>query len=248
MQSFMRKLTELPQINDSSKTIRDTIDIVQKHMHGLSRYVELGSDNPYVVFAVISRMDANTFRAWEKHRPLLARAHPERSEEDTDGEFRPGQYIPSWTDLERFLETEVSIRVHAEQRNCVGDALTSNESASDKQGKRFERANQNKNGGKPNYPPCPLCNEAHAIWNCQSFIDMNIVSRLNQVAEYDLCVRCLQISHSGDCLSNRHNKQCSKCLPEQKFHNNKLCPNANQPAKSVMKASAQRKRKSSANK
>ncbi|RYE12923.1 MAG: DUF1759 domain-containing protein, partial [Sphingobacteriaceae bacterium] len=165
MQSFMQKLTELPQINNSSKSIRDTIDIVQKHMHGLSRYVELGSDNPYVVFAVITRMDANTFRAWEKHRPLLARAHAEHSEEGTDGEFRPGQYIPSWVDLERFLETEVSIRVHAEQCNFVEDALSSNESASYKQRKRFERANQNKNGEKPNYPPCPLCNGSHAIYN-----------------------------------------------------------------------------------
>lgn len=64
IQSFVKKLNKIPVIkNSSSKTIRDIIDTVHKHIHGLKRYVTLDEKHPYVVFTVIDRMDADTYRA-----------------------------------------------------------------------------------------------------------------------------------------------------------------------------------------
>lgn len=117
VESFMQKLlVKLPAISgSSSKTIRDTTDIVQKHIHGIKRYkIDSNENHPYVVFAVIGKMDADTYRAWEKHRPSLAKANAEKNGEDAHN-ARPGKYIPTWKELELFLENEVTIRVHAER-------------------------------------------------------------------------------------------------------------------------------------
>lgn len=107
----MKKLQDLPQMTgSSSKTIRDTIDIVQKHIHGLKRYVNLDDKHPYVVFEVIRRMDPDTYRAWEKYRPTLAKAHNQNAlHNEENNAIRPGKYIPNWSELEQFLEGEVTI-------------------------------------------------------------------------------------------------------------------------------------------
>lgn len=90
---------------------------------------------------------------------------------------------------------------------------------------------------------CPRGDGEHRIYDCTTFLDMNLVGRLNTVTEYNLCTRCLRNSHNGKCLNKRSNQACSKCLPDVKYHNSLLCPNASQSANAAMKASyANRKR------
>lgn len=108
VQEFMRKLDDLPHMqSSSSKSIRDIIDTVHKHIHGIKRYINVDDKHPYVVFAIIERMDTDTYRAWEKHRPLLAKKNANAN--------KVGKHIPTWTELEEFLESEVTIRVHSEK-------------------------------------------------------------------------------------------------------------------------------------
>lgn len=118
-QEFMRKLFKLPAMRTgSSQSIRDIIDIVHKHIHGLKRYIELEEKLPYVVFAVIDKMDTDTYRAWEKFRPSLAKIDVQNEANDNpeDNINKICKHIPSWNELEEFLEGEVRIRVHAEKK------------------------------------------------------------------------------------------------------------------------------------
>lgn len=251
VQSFMQKLSALPRMNGStSKAIRDTIDAVQKHIHGLQRYIDIDLKHPYVVFSVIGKMDTETYRAWEKHRPSLAKADAERNGIDPDN-ARPGKYIPTWKELEAFLENEVTIRVHAERHSNYGMLRQNNQQISKKQQKRFNKQSLFDANNDTNYatPQCPICNGPHQIYKCQSFIDMNLVARQNQVAEHELCVRCLQKFHAGRCANKRSNLMCPKCLPENRHHNSMLCPNAKAQTNAAMNANSGRgKRKHQNNK
>lgn len=71
---FMRQLRRVPKMNATSKSVRDIMDIVQKHIHGVKNHIKQDATQPYAVFAVIDSMDGDTYRAWEKHRPSLAKA------------------------------------------------------------------------------------------------------------------------------------------------------------------------------
>ena len=62
LQSFMQKFFNLPHMRaSSSQSIRNVIDTVQKHIHGIKRFVKADDTHPYVVFAVIDRMDTETY-------------------------------------------------------------------------------------------------------------------------------------------------------------------------------------------
>ncbi|XP_055314002.1 uncharacterized protein LOC129575099 [Sitodiplosis mosellana] len=228
VESFMQKLDALPRMNGTTgKAIRNTIDTVQKHIHGLQRYINMDPKHPYVVFSVISKMDTDTYRAWEKHRPVLAKADAERNGIDPDNR-RPGKYIPTWKEVEAFLENEVTIRVHAERHPNFATSRRNEHQISKKQQKHQYKQNQfaKNNDANTGEKTCPICEGSHLIYKCQSFIDMNLVARQNQVTEHELCVRCLQNLHAGRCANKRCNQICPKCLPENKYHNSMLCPNA----------------------
>lgn len=121
VQEFMRKLSDLPQMSSSSsQSIRDIIDTVHKHIHGVKRYINIDEGYAYVVFAVIERMDSSTYRAWEKHRPTLAKAKNQEldatigDDQMNPNPIRTGKHIPTWQQLEEFLESEVTIRVKSQ--------------------------------------------------------------------------------------------------------------------------------------
>lgn len=162
---------------------------------------------------------------------------------------RPGKYIPKWSELESFLESEVNVRMHAERREGLGKAAFQGAPTSRKQQKQeFKKQNDHKKGKAPDSVRCPICQGGHYIYNCQQFIDMNLMARLNKVTELQLCVRCLWPVHSNACVNKRNNMDCLNCMPEKRRHNSKLCPNAKNSANAVLKASKQpRKRKQNDN-
>lgn len=88
IQAYMQKLIRLPRMkSNSSRMIRKMIDTVQQHIAGASRYIDIDEKQPYAVFTVIDKMDSETFRAWEKHRPTLAKAIAiQNNAEEIDGD------------------------------------------------------------------------------------------------------------------------------------------------------------------
>lgn len=233
VQSYMQMSADLPQLNgSSSKIIRDTINIVQKHLHGLKRYEQLGDRHPYIIYTVISRMDTDTYR-----RRNLANINAEQADGEANNEIRPGKHLPTWTELEQSLESEVTIRVHAERRNGSDSAQAKHSQPQPGYSKNFKK------GKGQSVPPCIICNEIHRIFDCETLDDMNLESRLNQVSEHQLCVRCLCKAHEWRCANKRCNDPCPKCLPEKKFHNSKLCPNQIGKARPVMKIADQRRKR-----
>lgn len=233
VQAFMKKLHCLPRMKDrSSRTVRNVIDTVQKHINGLANYMKMDEAQAYAVFAVIDRMDTATYGAWEKHRLTLVQASTQantQADEDADGgeaASQPvsiGKLIPTWEQLAKFLESEVTIRLHAENR---GEAMSDKDEPEEvKQNrKRFKKQFKGQMHGQESFPKCTLCPQAHQLFKCEAFKAMNLNGRKNHVSEYGLCERCLQKGHSGRCRNKRSNDPCPRC-GKNKYHNSMIYPN-----------------------
>lgn len=238
VQEFMRKLSKLPQMRSaSSQSIRDVIDTVHKHIHGLKRYIDMNEKHPYVVFAVIERMDTDTYRAWEKYRPSLAKRNALEGEpNDNPNANKTGKCIPTWAQLEEFLEGEVTIRVHSEKRS-ITNQIESN--VSNKRQKRFNKRNfKSNNADIPEYLVCVLCDNTHAIFRCEIFKAMSLVGRINHVEQHKLCVRCLRKGHAGPCEVKKCNEPCPNCKHTVVYHNSAICPNVELKIKTAMLANS----------
>lgn len=225
VQAYMQKLITLPPMrNNSSKTIRDTIDVIQQHIAGISRYVDIDKKHPYAVFAVINKMDSDTFRAWEKFRPGLAKNDANQNDANAEAIApRSGKHIPTWQELEQFLEGEVTIRVHAEKRissDCSGNQREEFKQNSPHEEKRFKAEKT-----YSDFVICEKCQGNHPLYKCEIFRSMNLAGRKDTVSENDLCEQCLRKSHNGRCEYEKCNAECLQCKPKTKFHNSLLCPN-----------------------
>lgn len=233
VQSYMRKLHNLPRMqNSGSKDIRDLIDTVHQCIHGLSRYIGVEGIDPFVVFLVIDRMDRDAYRAWEKFRPTLK----------GEGEnATPGKYIPKWNELEQFLETEVTIRVHEEKRREVSSNFKAKQNTQAKQEKnRFPHQNkyaqQLSNKSAPDFLNCKLCSNIHPIYKCDVFKAMNFAGRKDYVIQANLCYRCLRPNHGDtECNKSEPCKPCPKC-PQKTYHNSWLCPTKEADIRSALLA------------
>lgn len=239
VQEFMRKLNKMPEMqNSSSKSIREVIDTVHKHIHGIKRYVETNEAHPYVVFTVIDRMDTETYRSWEKYRSSLASTKANNTEANDNSILRnKGKHIPSWDELERFLEGEVTIRVHAEKQNATNTLEDQNSSKSESESEYSSENEEETSDSQDNYAneakckyfeenlQCVLCNGNHSIHKCESFKAMSLNGRMNHIKQYNLCERCLCGNHDGQCARKQNNEECPKCKPEIKYHNGMICPN-----------------------
>lgn len=209
VQEFMRKLSKLPHMRpSSSKSIRDIIDTVHKHIHGLKRYITTDNKHPYVVFAVIERMDTDTYRAWEKYRPNLARAKGPEADINENAN-KTGKYIPTWYELEEFLEGEVTIRVHAEKRNKTNQHENKANASSCQNESDTDHSKED--SYIPEYLDCALCDKIHPIYRCDIFRAMSLNDRKNHIEENNLCVRCLRRNHYGPCIRPQNNDECPKC-------------------------------------
>lgn len=103
--------------SSSSKSIRTTIDTVQKALSGLKPHLQCADTCAFAVFIVIEKMDSSIFRAWEKYRPSLCKDQAADTRDDrSSGSENIGKHIPTWPELAHFLESEAIIRVHDEKR------------------------------------------------------------------------------------------------------------------------------------
>lgn len=229
VQAFMKKLHCLPRMkNRSSRTIRNVIDTVQKHINGLKNYIKMDEAQTYAVFTVIDRMDTATYSAWEKHRLTLAQSDDKANNEvagDGDGaqNVSIGKRIPTWNQLAKFLESEVTIRVHAENRGETMSDRDEPGKANSNQ-KQFKKQHKKKEHFQATFSKCTLCPQSHQLFKCEVFKAMNLNGRRNHISEYDLCERCLQKSHGGRCSNKRSNDPCPRC-GNNKYHNSMICQN-----------------------
>ncbi|XP_055296046.1 uncharacterized protein LOC129565314 isoform X2 [Sitodiplosis mosellana] len=120
-----KMLTMKPLQKASSHALRCILDTMRDCLGRLEDYFDTKTWGPMLVCKVLGVLDKETKKEWEKLRPTL-------KEEDEATEAAVGQEIgeqakrknciPSWKQLEQFLEKQAKFLGHAESSNNAGNA------------------------------------------------------------------------------------------------------------------------------
>lgn len=188
-------------------------------------------------FLVIDRLDGLTHDAWETHRASLEPNEIPMEMEHEDNaqpvENVRKANIPTWAQLQAFLDTRSKIMVHAEGRQ---DPLRSREPRITVDSRSRSRSNQHRstgasgstpgntnNSNRPTsgWPACRICKGDHPLYKCNAFGKMNLERRLLALeANPEYCHGCLRMMPTGHACSQ---KPCDRCNGRP-VHNSLLCP------------------------
>lgn len=188
--NHIRAIFEHPNINKESHIeLRNMFDSVTKHLRSLNTLGEnTNSWDRLIIFILVNKFDNITRRDWEAYK----------HEKD----------LPSMSDMNKFLK----------ERCEMLEKLEINKYERNKSQFSSRKINissslvSNVNSGLR----CHFCKEGHAIYNCDSLLNLPVEKRIPEIKNRKLCVNCLKPSHNAwQCKS----RKCIKC---NRAHNSLL--------------------------
>lgn len=246
VQTLIRRLLSIPRMERPTNSgLRRIIDTVHECMTQLSGFVKTDGWGPIIVFMVVDRLDSTTHDAWEMHR-ANSRAEEQPADIQDVEMHLPGSVhvvdeaervyvqIPTWTELEQFLERRARILIHSERRERTdtyeSTSSRSRENSTNRSKPKLKSvvvpANQQQqqpntaNRTATGFPSCSYCQQDHPIYHCNDFKMIGLDAKLEHIENQGMCKRCLREQHPGrECKQ----KVCLKC-PNNQYHNTLLCP------------------------
>lgn len=233
VQTLIRRLLKIPPLQKATHAgLRNIIDTVHECVEQLSNFVPIAQWDPMIVFLVIDRLDGLTYDAWETHRASLEPTEVPM-EVDQEGNEAAGDNarkakIPSWAQLQSFLDTRSKIMVHSESRQ---EPMRLREQHQNESKRPRSRSNQRKTTGasgsaqnsasKSGWPACRVCKGDHPLYKCNTFGSMNLERRLLALeANPEYCHGCLRMQPSDHACVQ---KPCERCSGRP-VHNSLICP------------------------
>lgn len=141
---------------------------------------------------------------------------------------RPKIYIPTWSQVNAFLETRARIMMHSQHRDHKNSGGSRDRSRDSNAGRQRPKGKPNAIAEQPQasgnrqptgYPLCILCKFDHPLYRCSVFIGLNLNGRWVVVRENRLCALCLKAGHD---VSQCKFPPCTRC-PGNLKHNSLLC-------------------------
>lgn len=235
IQQLVNRLLSLPRLTVATYNgLRQLIDTTHECLHQLSNFVPVEQWDPFIVFMVIDRLDPVTYDVWESQRPR--ERNQEGGMEVEPPEEAPAvvqaRRVPTWRELEVFLDRRARISMHADVREGVDDTSSQASGGARKKFKtggtqqpqipRISQAGRGTgNERQPTgYPPCVMCKQDHALFRCGQFTKMDLAKRREVVNKFKLCRGCLKIAVEGHNCTTTY---CPLC-PNNQQHNSVLCP------------------------
>ncbi|KAJ0181414.1 hypothetical protein K1T71_003499 [Dendrolimus kikuchii] len=172
---------------ESSHGIRNIVDVTNKNLRALQTLKQpVEHWDTLIIFIMASKLDSVTSRHWEEHRNTLT---------DT----------PKLDAFIQFLRNRANLLETLEESRSNKEVNISN----NKQ-KSFVVLpnNNNSNLNKMQSYVCPLCNNNHFIFNCDTFKSLPVQSRISKAKECKVCLNCLRPGHSYTKCKLSHCKYC----------------------------------------
>lgn len=202
---------------ESPSSLRKLIDSVLKNIRALK---SLGEPVDYwhtlLIYMTVTKLDSVTEREWEQYKITIP---TEKCDADDRSESKSSLTIDILLDFLRH-RAEMLDTITLTHKN-----ITSTHKRQDSSQKVHKthchiatQSNKNEKAAKSTFHKrlCPMCNNKHPLYSCQSFLDSNVENRLKLVNDKGLCVNCLNSGHtSHDCRYG----PCRKC---EKKHNSLL--------------------------
>lgn len=227
-QFYARKLTNLGKVQIASAgNMQMILNEIETINNAFDRIGNISLE-AMMVFAVTSKLDRETMRAWERYRNILAISWAQAENEAQKN------HMPSLEALRQFLQDECQIYTNEmmdEQAFTSKCNVTesSNKQAVNRTSVRIEAGtsgcsktiDQSTSKARSS---CPLhINEYHALFKCVKYLAMDIEKRVMIISEQGLCIKCLRKDHADPCTDPRSNEPCPRCRPEIVYHNSTVC-------------------------
>ena len=190
--AHLQALFDLPSIvRETPASLRSLRENAQKHVNSLKLLNEHIGDS-IVIYIVMQKLDRGTRRSWERtlddtQRPTVAEffdfiSKQERGDEsDTD----------SWL-----------VNKQNNSRYSAGIQNAHNIKTNKNRHQAFVSTRKVTN--------CYHCNEAHNIFQCDTFLKLMPQERCNVARQHGLCLNCLRNNHSANKCNASSCKQCGR--------------------------------------
>ncbi|XP_063636012.1 uncharacterized protein LOC134806617 [Cydia splendana] len=183
--NHVKELFNIEQMsNESCASIRRLIDVTNKNLRALSTLDEPTQHwDTLIIHMMSEKLDSVTHRAWEEHRNKLT--DPPSLEVFIT-------FLSNRADLLETLQESKGKNYKTANKNTSNLCIDSNNNNSS-----FNKKNTNKtfNNQHKKLFTCPVCNQTHFLFNCETFRALPIESRIQKAKESKVCLNCLRPGH-----------------------------------------------------
>lgn len=191
---------------ESASSIRKLIDAFLRNIRALNALDEPTETwDTLIIFIMVSKLDSSTEREWELYKSTILKAESKSK--------------IKFTDLIKFLKDRADVleTIKVSQNRHTPDIKVKKQSSNQSHSHSYV-ATQSKPSNQPSNHKraftCCLCNAAHALYNCTSFLNLSTQDKYKIVDEKGLCCNCLRSGHAvKDCWFG----PCKQCNRKQYF-------------------------------
>lgn len=205
---LLNRLFSMPQVMQASETaFRDLIDTTHEVVRQLMALNGVNEHqwDAFLVFMLVSRLDADTASRWE-----LARTNSNPSiEELTEFLERQAKALSRTTDVAK-------PRAHDRRSNARRPNDDSRHSSLNRTNVGASTSQQQ----EPRATKCCYCGAGHMLYKCNDFLKLGLRTRRTVVKQNNLCQNCFKRGHSHNTC---YGGACVRC-PGSVKHNSSICP------------------------
>lgn len=200
---------------ESPGQLRKLIDTILKNIRALKLLNEpVQHWDSLIIYIIVTKLDITTEREWEQHKCTVFQNKSPHTNLKLDDLL---QFLRNRADILETLivsHTKSSTYNSTDTKKQTHTQLSSPKVHCNVATNKFSHKNNNHTRV---YKLCIMCNERHALYSCQQFLNLSLKDRLKFIHDKHLCINCMRSGHNVDtCVFG----PCRKC--DQK-HNSLLC-------------------------
>nr|XP_037870440.1 uncharacterized protein LOC101742864 isoform X2 [Bombyx mori] len=179
-----------PCSKESSKSLRYLIDVTNKNIRALKTLKQPTEHwDTLIIFMISQKLDSSTSRYWEEHRNKLSEP-------------------PTLNQFIFFIENQISLLEKIEENSKINlkSKETNNNNYNNKSTNYIIQSNSNQI--QSNHSKCPLCNENHLLYTCETFRSLPTEVRIEKAKKFKVCMNCLRLGHTDRTCKLSHCKYC----------------------------------------
>ncbi|XP_069357390.1 uncharacterized protein [Maniola hyperantus] len=173
---------------ESSADLRNLVDAINKNLRALANLGHSVQHWDILIIHIMScKLDSVTNREWETHRNKL-------KDSPTLDIFL--KFISNRANV---LETLDTTKQDTIKQDNIKHIVVNNKPKSLLASTSKTKSNS-----------CPLCNQEHCLYKCESFRLLPVECRIQKALEFKVCMKCLRFGHSKNKCRFSNCKYCSK--------------------------------------
>ncbi|XP_037876660.1 uncharacterized protein LOC119630648 isoform X2 [Bombyx mori] len=179
-----------PCSKESSKSLRYLIDVTNKNIRALKTLKQPTEHwDTLIIFMISQKLDSSTSRYWEEHRNKLSEP-------------------PTLNQFIFFIENQINLLEKIEENSKINlkSKETNNNNYNNKSTNYIIQSNSNQI--QSNHSKCPLCNENHLLYTCETFRSLPTEVRIEKAKNFKVCMNCLRLGHTDRTCKLSHCKYC----------------------------------------